>query len=130
MEQKKILLIEDDEFLSDMYKTKFDSEGFSVTLASDGEAGLDILKGGLRPDAVLLDVVMPKMNGMEVLQKIKELEDLKDINVIMFTNMGQKEDMEKAKALGAAGYIVKANFTPSEVVLEVNKILSNLNNKQ
>ncbi len=129
MEQKKILLIEDDEFLSDMYKTKFDSEGFFVTLAQDGELALNLLKGGLKPDVVLLDVVMPKMNGIEVLKKIKEMEGSENINVVMFTNMGQKEDIDKAMSLGASGYIVKANFTPSEVVVEVNKILNNINNK-
>ncbi len=127
MNQRKILLIEDDEFLADMYKTKFSSEGFSVTVAQDGEIGLSLLKNGLKPNVVLLDVVMPKMNGIEVLQKIKEMEDFDKINVIMFTNMGQKEDIEKAMSLGALGYIVKANFTPSEVVVQVNKILNDTN---
>ena len=126
MEKKKILLIEDDEFLSDMYKTKFDSEGFEVTPAQDGEVGLRLLSEGLRPDAILLDVVMPKMNGIEVLEKIKEMDGSDGMNVIMFTNMGQKEDIDKAMSLGAAGYIIKANFTPSEVVVEVNKILNNI----
>ena len=126
MEKKKILLIEDDEFLSDMYKTKFDSEGFDVTPAQDGEVGLKFLEDGLKPDAILLDVVMPKMSGLEVLAKIKSMSDASSMNVIMFTNMGQKEDIDKAMSLGAAGYIIKANFTPSEVVVEVNKILNNM----
>jgi len=126
MGNKKILLIEDDEFLSDMYKTKFESEGFEVVPAQDGEIGLKLLEEGLKPDAILLDVVMPKMSGLEVLGKIKSMNDASSMNVIMFTNMGQKEDIDKAMSLGARGYIIKANFTPSEVVVEVNKILNNM----
>jgi CheY-like chemotaxis protein len=124
MDQKNILLVEDDDFLSDMYKTKFESEGFKVVVAQDGEECLRALKEGLKPVAVLLDVVMPNMDGIEVLETIKNTDEIKDNIVIMLTNMGQKEEIDKAMSLGAKGYLVKANFTPSEVVREVQKILN------
>ena len=128
MDGKKVLIIEDDTFLSDMYQTKFSSDGFQVTMAEDGEVGIKLLTGDLRPDIILLDIVMPKIDGIETLTKIKKMEDVKDIPVIMLTNLGQKEEIDKAMSLGATSYLIKANYTPSEVVKKVSETLDGLNN--
>ncbi len=121
----KALIIEDDEFLSDMYKTKFSQEGFEVFTASDGVEALEKLSAKeIEPDVILLDVVMPKMDGIEVLEKLKSDDNLKSIPVIMLTNLGQQEEIEKALSVGAKDYLVKANYTPSEVVRKVKDIIS------
>ncbi|MBI3671762.1 response regulator [Candidatus Azambacteria bacterium] len=127
MDNKKVLIIEDDSFLSDMYKTKFSSDGFDVTMADDGETGIKLLKEGLRPAIILLDIVMPKLDGIETLTVIKKMDDVKNIPVIMLTNLGQKEEIDRAMALGAASYLIKANYTPSEVVKKVSDTLENKN---
>lgn len=117
------MLIEDDAYISDMYKIKLESEGLVVTDANDGRVGLEILcKEDF--DLVLLDVVMPNMDGFEVLQKIRKNRKTKDVPVIMLTNLGQKDSVEKGLRLGATDYIVKAHFTPSEVVDKVKKFLN------
>ncbi|MEK7452612.1 MAG: response regulator [Patescibacteria group bacterium] len=123
MDRKKILIIEDDALLSNMYQTKFNSEGFCMIVVADGESGIKLLSEGLNPSMVLLDIVMPKMDGIEVLEKIKQMEICKDVPVIMLTNLGQKENIDKATKSGAVGYIVKANYTPSEVVKKVREII-------
>ena len=125
MDKISVLIIEDDEFLSDMYKTKFESlEDFDVNVAQDGEEGLKLLNGGLKPNIILLDIVMPKMDGIEVLSNIKNIGDCKDVPVVMLTNLGQKEEIDKAMQMGATDYFIKANFTPSEVVEKVRAILN------
>lgn len=119
----RVMLIEDDAYISDMYKIKLESEGLVVTDANDGRVGLEILcKEDF--DLVLLDVVMPNMDGFEVLQKIRKNRKTKDVPVIMLTNLGQKDSVEKGLRLGATDYIVKAHFTPSEVVDKVKKFLN------
>jgi len=119
----KILLVEDDTFLVGMYKTKFDLEGFEVVTAEDGQKGLD-LAGKENPDIILLDVLMPKMDGFSVLEKLKADAKTKKIPVILLTNLGQKEDVQKGLDRGAAGYLIKAHFMPSEVVDKIKKILA------
>jgi DNA-binding response OmpR family regulator len=119
----KILIIEDDSFISDMYKIKFESEGFDVAVASDGIQGLETV-GREHPSLILLDVVMSKMDGFAVLQKLKKTPETKDIPVIMLTNLGQKDSVEKGLKLGAADYVIKAHFTPMEVVEKVKEILN------
>lgn len=119
----KVLIIEDDSFISDMYKIKFESEGFDVTVASDGIQGLETV-GKEHPSLILLDVVMSKMDGFAVLQKLKKTPETKDIPVIMLTNLGQKDSVEKGLKLGAADYIIKAHFTPMEVVEKVKEFLN------
>lgn len=118
-----ILIIEDDSFISDMYKIKFESEGFGVKVATDGIQGLEIAQRW-QPDLVLLDVVMPKMDGFTVLQNFKEKPEVRDIPVIMLTNLGQKDSVSKGLKLGAADYIIKAHFTPLEVVEKVKEFLN------
>lgn len=121
-QKQTILLVEDDTFLSGMYKTKFELEGFSVVTAEDGFKGFQLAKE-LRPDIILLDILMPKMDGFEVLQKIRASDDTKHIPVILLTNLGQKDDVKKGLALGADGYLIKAHFMPSEVVTKVKSVL-------
>lgn len=120
----KVMLIEDDTYISDMYKLKLESEGFKVTVAHDGATGLQTLFAEAPTfDLVLLDVVMPSMDGFEVLQKIRKHREAKRVPVIMFTNLGQKDSVEKGLALGAADYIIKAHFTPCEVVEKIRNFL-------
>ena len=118
----KILLIEDDPFLLSMYATKFEAEGFAVITADDGEKGLEAAK---KTDAniILLDILMPKMNGFEVLEKLKADENTREIPVILLTNLNQKDEIEKGLILGADDYLIKAHFMPSEVVTRIRKIL-------
>ena len=124
-QKRSILLIDDDPFLVDMYTLKFQEGGFEVKSARDGQTALDILKQDSLPDLILLDVVMPHLDGFEILKILKADERLKSIPVILLTNVGQKDDVEKGITLGADDYIVKAHFTPSEVVERVNKLLKN-----
>jgi len=114
--------VEDDKFLSDMYCTKLTASGFLVELAGDGEEGLAKIKA-TKPDLVLLDIVLPKKDGFEILREIKNDESLKNIPVVALTNLGQKEEVERGLKLGAADYIIKAHFTPTEVEAKVRAIL-------
>ena len=118
----KILLIEDDPFLLSMYSIKFEAEGFVVVSADDGEKGLEAAKK-TDSDIILLDILMPKMNGFEVLEKLKEDERTRKIPIILLTNLNQKDEIEKGLILGADDYLIKAHFMPSEVVTRIKKIL-------
>lgn len=117
-----VLLIEDDQLLIKMYETKFKSEGFNVLTAEDGEMGFDVATTQ-KPDIILLDMMMPKMSGTEVLAKLKATEATKNIPVIMFSNLSQEDESKKVLDMGAKEYLVKANFTPSEVVAKVKQHL-------
>lgn len=117
-----ILLVEDDTFLANIYKTKFEMEGFTVRVAETGDEGLAAVKK-IKPDIVLLDILLPKMDGFTVLKKLKADSATKQIPVILLTNLGQKDDVEKGLELGAADYLIKAHFKPSETVEKVNKVL-------
>lgn len=119
---KLILLVEDDSFLSNIYKTKFEMEGFEVITAMDGEAGLTFAKTK-NPDVILLDILLPKMDGFTVLKEIKADEKLKNIPVILLTNLGQKDDVSKGLEMGAVDYLIKAHFKPSETVAKVRKVI-------
>lgn len=119
---KSILLVEDDKFLIEIYTTKFKQAGFSIWIAEDGEECLRKLKEEM-PDILLLDIVLPSLNGWEILRKIREDARLKNIKVVILSNLGEKQEIEKGIKLGAARYLVKAHYTPSEVVEEVKKIL-------
>jgi DNA-binding response OmpR family regulator len=119
----KILIIEDDSFISDMYKIKLESEGFDVNVAPDGIQGLEEVEKW-HPDLILLDVVMPKMDGFTVLQNLKQQPAVQSIPVVMLTNLGQRDSVEKGLKLGAEDYIIKAHFTPMEVVEKVKNFLN------
>ena len=123
MESKKILLVEDDPFISEMYTTKFEKQGYECALAMTGKEGVAKAKEWM-PDIVLLDILIPEMDGFEVLAALKKDTETKKIPVVMLTNLGQKEDIEKGTALGAAAYIIKAHFTPQEVVDKVKSLLA------
>jgi len=116
---ESILLIEDDPFLLDIYTTKLKEEGFSIDVATGGEEGLRKLREK-KFDLLVLDIVLPKIDGWEILEKIKNLKGLK---IIILSNLGQKEEVEKGLRLGAEKYLIKAHYTPSEVVEEINKVL-------
>src|SRR3989339_292936 len=120
--KKKILLVEDDKFLSEMYATKLVESGFDVESAFDGEVGLK-KANDFRPDLILLDIVLPKKDGFEVLKELKAKKELSDIFIIALTNLGQKEEVQKGFDLGANDYIIKAHFTPTEVVAKAKKLL-------
>jgi len=120
---KKVLLIEDDKFLSDMYVTKFSKFGYKIETAYDGEEGIKKTKK-TRPDVILLDIRLPLKDGFEVLKEIKKDQKTRGIPVILLTNLGQKEDIEEGLKLGAVDYLIKAQFTPQEIVDKVKKITS------
>ena len=117
-----VLIIEDDSYISDMYRIKLESEDFEVIITGDGMAGIKVLEKR-RPDIVLLDVVMPKIDGFNVLKIIKKNPELKEIPIVLLTNLSQKENVEKGFELGADSYIIKAHFTPSEVIEKIKDIL-------
>ena len=121
----KILIVDDDKFLLNMYSIKFQKEKFEVTVASDGQEALKKLQDGFIPDAIVLDIVMPVMDGLEFLEKMRGENLAKDATLLILSNQGQSSDIEKAKRLGIDGYIVKATTIPSEVVTEVLRMLAN-----
>jgi len=123
MKKIKILLIEDDPFLLSMYATKFELEGFEIIFAEDGEKALKVASKE-KPDIILLDVLLPKMDGFEVLKELKKNEETKAVPVILLTNLSQRDDVEKGLALGAVDYLIKAHFMPTEVVEKIKKILA------
>lgn len=116
MENKKIkiLVVEDDAMISSMYKTKFESDGFDVLTADNGAVGLEIAKKE-KPDLIMLDVILPQLDGFSVLEEIKKDETTKNIPVVMLTNLGTDEDKEKGQKLGAVDYLVKASLTPGQI---------------
>ena len=130
MKDKKkydILIVDDDKFLLDMYAVKFAESDFNVYTALSSQDALDTLKNQQEKsqiDVVLLDIVMPGMDGFELLGKIKKVNFNKNIFVIMLSNLGQESDVKKAIDAGSDGYIIKANSTPTEVVEKVLAILS------
>ncbi|MBI2038369.1 MAG: response regulator [Candidatus Nealsonbacteria bacterium] len=117
---KKILLVEDDPFLVDIYTTKFKEAGFEVDVATDGEMALAKTKEA-SIDLVILDIVLPQMDGWEILKEIKEIK--KFLPVIILSNLSQPAEVEKGLQLGAIKYLIKAHYTPSEVVEEIKKVL-------
>lgn len=118
---KKVLLIDDDPFILEMYILKLKEQGFQVESAGSGKEGLAKIKD-FKPDMLLLDVVMPALDGFDVLQEIKKNPSA-NMKIILLTNLGQKEDVERGLLLGADDYIIKAHFTPSEVVEKVKSLL-------
>jgi CheY-like chemotaxis protein len=121
--KKKILIIDDDEFLLDMYLTKFREAGFDIEALFNAKEAIEKIRGGFSPDLILLDILMAGMDGFEFLDILKKENFLKDSKIIILSNLGQKEDIEKGLAKGADDYIVKAYFTPSEIVKKVKELL-------
>ncbi len=121
--QKTILIVDDDSFLLDMYAMRFTQASFTVVTAMSAEQALTKLRDGLVPDVMLLDVVMPAVDGFELLQTINAEGLVPKTVKIYLSNLGQEQDIARGKELGAASYIVKANSTPSEVLAHVLETL-------
>jgi len=123
---KKILFIEDESALQKTFGEILKQEGYEMISAIDGEIGLRLANppaGGKKPDLILLDLILPKMHGFEVLKKLKEDEETKDIPVIVLTNLERIEDVDKALELGATTYLVKAKYSLEEIVEKIKKAL-------
>lgn len=120
--KKKILIVEDEQFLADMYQLKFEQAGLKVLQADDGRAGL-LLSLKEKPDLILLDIVLPQMNGFEMLTELKKDEQTKNIPVLIFSNLGQKDEIARGISLGADAYVVKANYTPAQLIKHVRKLI-------
>jgi CheY-like chemotaxis protein len=122
-EKKKILIVDDDSFLLDMYALKFSQNNFEVHTAPGGAQAIEKLKGGLLPDVMLMDVIMPEMDGFEMLAQINTENLCPNCVKIVLSNKSEQRDVDEGSKLGVAGYIVKANSTPKEVIDQVVKIL-------
>lgn len=120
-----IYLVDDDRFLLDLYAVKFKNAGHEVTVFGGGEELLSALRkdGATTPDVILLDVIMPGMNGFEVLEVLRKENLAKSSKIIFLSNQGQSSDIERAKELSADGYIIKASAIPSEVFAETMRIV-------
>ena len=118
----KIAIIEDDAAISQMYRIKFESENFEVDTAENGKLGLELIEK-MKPDIILLDLMMPEMNGDEMLEKLRKTPFGKDVKVIILTNMGESEAPDSLKSLNVLSFIVKANMTPRQVADLVKKHL-------
>ena len=118
----KIAIIEDDPTISQMYRMKFEADGFDVRMAGNGKIGVDLVKS-FKPDIILLDIQMPEMDGAEALKLIREHKDSKDTPVIILTNLGEEEAPKSIRNLGIHSYIVKAELTPKQVVERVKEAL-------
>lgn len=117
---KKLLLVEDEEIIINLLQKKLTKEGYKVSVARDGEEGLKAMKE-IKPDLVLLDVIMPKMGGFKVMEEMAKDEELKKIPVIIISNSGQPVELDRAQKLGAKDWLIKTEFNPQEVVDKVVK---------
>lgn len=117
-----VLIIEDDKFLSKIYLTKFTKSGMEVRVAGNGEEGLKMMREE-KPDVVLLDLIMPKMDGFEVLMEVKNDSSLKTIPILVLSNLGQSDDMQRAKELGAKEFIIKSDISIQDVVTKIEMYL-------
>ena len=118
----QVLVIEDDPFLSKAYKVKFDHEGITTAFALDGESGLAKVKE-LKPQLILLDIMLPKKNGFDLLADKNKDPSIKDIPTIILSNLGQEDDMTRGKALGAVDYVVKTSMKIQDVVVKVRQYI-------
>ncbi|MCK5027307.1 MAG: response regulator [Candidatus Pacebacteria bacterium] len=120
--QRKVLVVEDDKFLRELFVRKMFNEGFDVESAIDAEQVFEIL-ANKKPEVILLDLILPGVDGFEILSQIKKDDNLKDIPVMVISNLGQKEDIDKAMALGAVDFLIKANYTLDEIISRVLTVL-------
>lgn len=119
---KKVLIIEDDKFLRELIAQKLLRDNYDIAEAVDGESGIKNAKDQ-NPDVILLDLILPGIDGFEVLGRIKADSSLSQIPVIILSNLGQKEDIERGLKMGAADYLIKAHFTPGEIISKIKGIL-------
>jgi len=122
--QKKIMFVDDDSFLLDMYAVKFKKQGHDVRTCDNAEAALKVLREGYVPDAILIDMIMPDMDGIGFLTALRKENLAPKAVLIMLTNQGLPDDIEQAKKLNVDGYIIKATTIPSDVLRETEKILA------
>jgi DNA-binding response OmpR family regulator len=121
--QKVILIIEDDSTLSNITKDKFESHGYRVLQASNGVEGLDLIEKK-RPDIVLSEVILPKIDGFSLLDKVRRSKTISDIPIVLLTGLGQVNDVERGKSAGAVDYMIKSHISLDDVVARVEKILN------
>jgi CheY-like chemotaxis protein len=121
---KKILIVEDDTLIAEMYASKFQKAGYEVELAKDGQEAITKIRNN-KPDMVVSDVVLPNKDGFEVLQTVKNDPELKHIKVILLTNLGEPENIKRGFDSEADGYLIKAHSTPSQIVEKIEDILEN-----
>ncbi|MEA3452728.1 MAG: response regulator [Patescibacteria group bacterium] len=119
---KKILLIEDDPFLIDIYSTKLKEAGFKFLVIKDGKEVLKIVQKE-KPNLIILDIILPNIDGWQILRQIKKESKLKRIKIIILSNLSQKEEVIKGVKLGADKYFIKSDHTPSQIIKEINKLL-------
>ncbi len=120
--KQTILMIEDDVFLAEIFKKRLEKVGYQVVLADNGEKGLSLAKKD-KPDLILLDMILPKMNGFEVLKKLKRNKKYENIPVVVLTNLSSKQDIKKAFELGATEYLIKFHVTPKEIIEKIKELL-------
>jgi len=118
----KILVVEDETFLVKIYAVKLKKEGYDVSIANDGETAVK-MAADVKPDLILLDLILPKMNGFEALERIRANVENKKTPVIVLSNLGQEEDIKRAESLGADDYLVKANFSIQDIVTKIRETL-------
>lgn len=121
--KEKILIIEDDRFIAKMYQTKLELEGYDVEAAENGAQGVEKIKS-FDPDLVLLDIIMPEMDGFGVLEAIRDDDTINSVRVIVMSNLAQEDHLKRARALGAKDYVVKSQYTPMDVVKKIKEVLA------
>ena len=117
---KKVLIVEDEEIMIDLLQKKLTKEGYETSVARDGQEGLEMMKE-VKPDLILLDIIMPKMGGFEVMEEMAKIKELKKIPVIVISNSGQPVELDRAQKLGAKDWLIKTEFDPQEVIDKVVK---------
>ena len=120
---KKILIIEDEQYIAEMYKIKFRQQGFKTLVATDGETGLKLAQKQL-PDLILLDLILPKLDGYQLLRQLRKDPNTQKLKVYILSNLGQAEEINKSFKVGADGYFIKANLTPTQLVGKIKKIFA------
>ena len=119
----KILVVEDDKYLSSAYKVKLEKEGFEVKNVYDGDEAMNALKT-FTPDAIILDLVMPGKDGFSVLEEVRKMEQYKNTPIIAASNLGQKDDIDKSMSLGATDYVIKSNLSLNDLIGKIKRLLS------
>jgi len=121
-EKIKVLLVEDDPMIIDMYKMRLEEEGYDVLLTDKGSEAIELAEKE-KPSIILLDIILPEIDGFSILQTLKSKIKTKNLPVLLLTNLGQETDQEKGTQMGAAGYFIKSQHTPSDVIVAVKKIV-------
>ncbi len=121
--KKRIVLIEDEEIIVNLLVAKLERCGYEVKVARDGIAGLDLIRAE-KPDLVILDMILPRLHGFGILEKLREEEILPNLPVIIISNSGEPVEIDRATALGVRDYLVKVNFDLNEIIAKVNRVFN------